>query len=210
MIVRDQSKGRSAFHINDYKILDGWFQADTGHYKFRPREFGGFDILLPELYDEALQIMNHQIHEYELSKDNEFIIIEFARCDYQSALEQFRKDFIQSAYFLFIEADIETCVQRVLERVHKPIRTLDDHFTSEFVFECYRQNQKDYTATNTSMLQTKYNVDVRNIKVVDNRADRSFQDLYKQMNDFVEYIKSKQAVEKDTGPLILANEHALN
>ncbi len=209
MIVRDKGEEWSTFRINDYKILDGWFHDDIEHTKFRPREYGGFDILVPELYDEALQVLKCKVQEYEPSKENEFIIIEFARCDYQSALEQFGREFMQGAYFLFLEADIETCVQRIFERVHKPVRTLDDHFTSEFVFECYRQRYKDFIAHNTCTLKTMYRVDEQNIRIVDNSAACSNQDLYNEMSDFVDHIISNQASEKNTGALNLAPEHVL-
>lgn len=208
-IIRDKGEEWSVFRINDYKILDGWFYEDIEHSKFRPREYGGFDILVPELYDEALQVLKRKVQEYEPSKENEFIIIEFARCDYQSALEQFGKEFMQEAYFLFLEADIETCVQRIFERVHKPVRTLDDHFTSEFVFECYRQRYEDFIAHNVCTLKTMYHVDEQNIRIVDNSAARSYRDLCNEMSNFVDHIISNQASVKDTGAINLAPEHVL-
>ena len=210
MVVRDKGKDWTAFRINDYKILDDWFQADTEHARFRPREYGGFDILVPDIYDEALQVLKRQVHEHAPSRENEFIIIEFARCDYRNTLEPFGKDFLQDAYFLFFEAEIETCVQRIQDRVHKPIKTLDDHFASEFVFECYWERHKDYIPSAVSMLKTTYGVDEQKIRIIDNNAARSFQDLQKEMKDFVEYSMSNQVAEKHTEPLIQTNEHALN
>jgi len=210
VLARDLGESWSAIRINDYKILDEWFRADTEHARFRPREYGGFDILVPDVYDEALQVLKRQVHKHTPSKENEFIIIEFARCDYQHALELFGKDFLQDAHFLFFEAEIETCVQRIQDRVHKPIKTLDDHFTSEFVFECYQQRHKDYISSTVSILKTTYGVDEQKIGIVNNNAARSFQDLQKEMKDFVDCIMSNQSAEKHTEPLILTNEHALN
>jgi adenylate kinase family enzyme len=210
MLARDLGETWSAIRINDYKILDEWFQADTEHARFRPREYGGFDILVPDVYDEALQVLKRQVHEHTPSRENEFIIIEFARCDYRNALESFGKDFLQDAHFLFFEAEIEICVQRIHDRVHKPIKTLDDHFTSEFVFECYRQCHKDYISSTVSILKTIYGVDEQKIRIVDNNAARSFQDLQKEMKDFVDCIMSNQVAEKHTEPLIQVYEHALN
>jgi hypothetical protein len=209
MVVRDTGKDWAACRVNDYKILDEWFHADSEFTRFRPREYGGFDILDPDIYDEALQVLKRQVHEHIPSRENEFIIIEFARCDYQNALELFGKDFLQDAHFLFFEAEIEICVQRIHDRVHKPIKTLDDHFTSEFVFESYRQRHKDYISSTVSMLKTVYSVNERKIGIVDNSAARSFQNLQKGMKDFVEYSMSNQTAEKHTGPLILANKPAL-
>lgn len=84
VLARDLGETWSAIRINDYKILDDWFQADTEHARFRPREYGGFDILVPAVYDEALQVLKRQVHEHTPSRENEFIIIEFARCDYRN------------------------------------------------------------------------------------------------------------------------------
>ena len=65
--------------------------------------------------------------QYHPSRENELIIIEFARSDYQHALDQLGREFREEAYFLFLDVEIETCVQRIQERVqHRS--TLDDHF----------------------------------------------------------------------------------
>lgn len=222
MLARDRREVWSAFRFNDYKILDAWFHDINQQHKFRPREYGGFDILAPELYDEALRELRREIQEHQ-SKENEFIIIEFARCDYQSALELFGKDFILGAYFLFLDAGIETCVQRIHERVRKQTKTLDDHFTSEFVFECYRQRQKEYIDSNISMLKTAFGVDDQSIKIIYNSGMRSRDEIYSEMKDFVDYLAQKhytspqgvnlnttdlaiQAEEKDTGPLMPVGE----
>lgn len=210
MVVRDKGKDWVAFRFNDYKILDDWFQADTEYARFRPREYGGFDILDSNVYDEALQVLKRRVHERTPSRENQFIIIEFARCDYQHALESFGKNFLQDAYFLFFEAEIATCVQRIHDRVHKSIKTLDDHFTSEFVFECYRQRRKDYISSTVSILKTAYDVDEQRIGIVDNDAARSLQDLQREMKEFVEYLMSNQTAEKHTGSLVLANKPALH
>lgn len=210
VLARDLGENWSAIRINDYKILDEWFRADTEHARFRPREYGGFDILVPDVYDEALQVLKRRVHEHTPSRENEFMIIEFARCDYQHALEPFGKDFLQDAHFLFFEAEIETCVQRIHDRVHKPVKTLDDHFTSEFVFECYRQRRKDYISSTVSLLKTAYGVDEQKIGIVDNNAARSLQDLQKEMRDFVEYSMSNQPAEKNAGLSIQVYKPALH
>ena len=210
MVVRDKGKDWAAFRVSDYKILDEWFRADTEQARFRPREFGGFDILVPDAYDEALQVLKCQVHEHTPSRENEFMVIEFARCDYQNALKLFRKDLLQDAHFLFLEAEIETCVRRIHDRVHKPGRTLDDHFTSEFVFECYRQRHKGYISSTVSMLKTVYGVDEQKIRIIDNNAARSFQDLQTEIKGFVEDSMSNQTAEKHTGPFILSNTPMLH
>jgi adenylate kinase family enzyme len=185
-----QAKGDawSAFRVNDYKILDDWFRADSEHKRFRPREYDGFDILDPDIYDEALRVLKCEVQKYKPSTENGFVIIEFARCDYRNALEEFGRGFMQDAYFLFIDSDIEACVHRVHERVRHPI-TLDDHFASEFVLECYRQRHSDYIASTLSILKTIYGIDDQKIRIVDNSSLHSKEDLYEEMKAFVDDLE---------------------
>ena len=211
MVTRDRGESWSVFRINDYKILDSWFRADKEHITFRPREYDGFDILVPEIYDEALKVLKREVQEHKPSGDNELIIIEFARCDYQHALELLGTDFIKNAYFLFLEADIKICMQRVNERVRHP-STLDDHFASEFVFECYKQG--NYVTSHVSMLKTVFGIDDRKIRVIDNSKIRSKDDLLDEMKAFVRDLAESEVPEfslrkeekKHTELLVLTKE----
>jgi thymidylate kinase len=184
-IIQDTGNGWSSVRFNDYKILDEWFHADKEHDRFRPSEYGGFDILDPDIYDEALKEMKCEIQNYKPSTEHGFVVIEYARCDYRNALEEFGSSFLQNAFFLFIDSDIESCVQRVHERVRHP-DTLDDHFASEFVFECYRQGYRNYISSTIFILKTMHGIDGQKIKIVDNSGVRSKDDLYEEMEAFVE------------------------
>jgi adenylate kinase family enzyme len=184
-IMQASGNGWSSIRFNDYKILDDWFHADSGYKRFRAREHDGFDILDPDIYDEALRVLKYEVQKYKPSTENGFVIIEFARCDYRNALEEFGRVFLQNAFFLFIDSDLESCVQRVHERVRHP-DTLDDHFTSEFVFECYRQGQSNYISSTIFMLKAIHGIDGQKMKIVDNSGVRSRDDLYEEMKAFVE------------------------
>ncbi|HCF84502.1 MAG TPA: hypothetical protein DEV72_04810, partial [Ktedonobacter sp.] len=67
---------------------------------------------------------------------DELIVIEFARDNYIHAFKQFSASFLKDAYFLFVEADLETCIQRVKDRVTDP-PTLDNHFVSKDIMKKY-------------------------------------------------------------------------
>jgi adenylate kinase family enzyme len=191
MIARDKSEKWSTFRINDYKILDGWFHDDTEEKRFRPCEYGGFDITIPKVYDEALDALKEEVLQHKPSKVNELIIIEFARCDYQHALEQLGREFRQEAYFLFLDADIETCVQRIHERVQHSYN-LDDHFVSDKVIKCY--DQPNYVETNIFLLKTTFEIDDARIRIIDNSKKCNKRDFYTRVNDFVDYIAERNGI----------------
>ena len=82
-----------------------------------------------------------KVHAYISNiEKNEFIVIEFAREDYDKAFKQFSQDFLQDAYFLLINTNPEMCKQRIHERITHPV-TADDHFVSDFALDTYYQNQ---------------------------------------------------------------------
>ena len=92
---------------------------------------------------------------------------------------------MQDAYFLFIDSDIEACVHRVHERVRHP-ETLDDHFASEFVLECYHQRHSDYITATISLLKRIYRINGQKIRIVDNSGSHSKDDLYEEIKAFVD------------------------
>ena len=202
MIARDKGEEWSTFRINDYKILDRWFHDDPEEKRFRPSEYTGFDVLIQKVYDEALAALKEEVLQYQPSRENELIIIEFARCDYQHALDQLGGEFIKDAYFLLLETDIEACVQRIHGRVQHPY-TLDDHFVSDRVLECY--NQLNYVETNISLLKTAFEIDDARIRVIDNSKNCNVRDFYDRVNAFVGYIADRNGIVPQVADLDLAN-----
>jgi len=206
MLTREKGEKWSASRFNDYKIMYEWFLNDDKHRWFLPTEHGGFDILVPEIYDLAIKALIRKIREHKPS-EHELMIIDFARCDYSSSLALLGKDLLQSAYFLFLEVDLGTCEQRVQQRILNPL-TIDDHFVPPSVFECFRQHDKDYIDSTVSVLKTMYGVEEQKIKVIENNAGP--QNLYNELENFVDCIKSDHAKAKSTGLSIQVYEPALN
>lgn len=178
--------GFLAKRICDYDILYEMFLEDSDHKHFYPTEHNGFYVKNPSKYDAALKKLEQEVEKYDVAK-NEIVIIEFARNDYLHAFQNFSESFLQNAYFLFLDVDIETGMKRVRDRIKHPDPTSrDDHFVSKFTFEFYRQKDNaKYLSSVVKQLVIKYGINPRHIKIVDNRGPkRSF------WNDVNELIKT--------------------
>jgi hypothetical protein len=134
------TKGRAweATRINDYVILQKMFLADAVHKQFKPIEYGGFDILDLTVLDEALQRLDQELNKYNSLSPmpEELMLVEFSRNDYQRAFRQFSQGSLQDAYFLYLDANLETCKRRIVDRITHP-STRDDFYVSEFIFDIY-------------------------------------------------------------------------
>jgi shikimate kinase len=133
----------STSHFNDYDILLEMFRADTERKRFRATAHNGFDAIDLNVLDEALVELEKRVQTRIPHTD--LVTIEFARDDYRRALRQFSSPFLQDSYFLFLDADIETCLRRVHERVARS-RSTDDHpsFSDEIFRRYYARDNKGY------------------------------------------------------------------
>ncbi len=195
LLAKDKGEKWSPSRFNDYKIMYEWFEDDTEHRQLGIADYGGFEVLVPEIYDKAIEGLKLEIQRHK-PLEPELMIIEFARCDYSSSLALMGKDLLQPAYFLFLKADLEICVQRVQQRVRNP-HSLDDHFVPESVFECFRRQGEDYIASTASILKTMFGVNEQKIMVIENNTEP--QNLYDELEKLVDCIKSKPGAEKMQG-----------
>ena len=205
-LIEEQDDIWSTSRFNDYKIMYEWFLNDNKHLWFLPTEHGGFDILVPEIYGLAIEELTREIRDHKPS-EHELMIIDFARWDYSSSLALFGKDLLQPAYFLFLKADLETCVQRVQQRARNPL-SIDDHFVPPSVFDCFCQHGESYIDSTVSILKTMYGVEGQRIKVIENNAEP--QNLYNELEKLVDYIKSDHAKTNNTGLSIQIYKPVLN
>lgn len=118
-------RGLSAERINDFPILKDMFLADSEHKQFLPTPEGGFKFTDISVMDTALQKVEMQARQ-RVASGIQVVTIEFARTNYQDALQQFSREFINHSHVLFFDAEVETCLQRIAERVAHP-QTEDDH-----------------------------------------------------------------------------------
>lgn len=149
-------------HINDYEILREMFLADKQHIQFRATEHNGFDAIDLTVMDSALREVEERAKRLS---GVDAVTIEFARNDYRKALKQFTPAFLKDAYFLFLDADIETCLRRVHERV-ECATSIDDHpsFSDAIFREYYARENREYMA---HCLQREAGLS-RKVKVINN------------------------------------------
>jgi len=156
--------------INDYAILREMFEKDQqkGEGRFKPACHGGFDVLKFEVFDEALQDLE-QRSELQISEGAEpgIVLIEFARNDYQQALQQFSHGFLQDAYFLYLDTDIDICKQRIDARVAKP-ETENDYYVSDYIFQAYYDHANGQRLSN---ILTEYSIDRERVKILENNEE---------------------------------------
>jgi gluconate kinase len=126
--------------INDYELLQKMFlheeEKNTSPIKrnFIRRELDGcigFDVQNFEVLRTVLIEMRKEVEEIRYTSQNNKMIctVEFARANYQDALELFGNQLLTEAHLLYFDVDVDTCI----ERNHK--RT--DHFISDEIMATY-------------------------------------------------------------------------
>ena len=139
-------QGWIARHIYDYALLQALFLEEIAanipleKRKFRPRgpeAWHGFDVTNFGVLDSVLYQMGHEVNTGELAPPDEkkLLLIEFARNMYADALNKFDVRLLQDAYLLYIDADMEICIERIRQRVGDGSRF--SHFVSEDIMRRY-------------------------------------------------------------------------
>ncbi len=141
MIARDY--GWATNLVNDYDILYKWFLAAPDGPQFSRIAFDGFNVLDIAVFDAALQELERQVLQEQTSSKQEMTIIEFARDDYLEAFKLFSASFLRDAYFLFVDAEIFICKERIRSRAIRQ-QSSDDHFVSDDIFNRYYYRGRDY------------------------------------------------------------------
>lgn len=155
-LVRGQLS--SVIRFNDYTILLDMFRRDTAN-RFKSAACGGFDVLDLRVFDEALKTLEEQVKKYSSSLEQghkALVVIEFSRNDYILAFQQFDPSFLKGAHFLYLDADLEVCKQRIKNRAIKSENQEDDYPVSEYIFEKYYHT--DNWANMPDVLENIYGV----------------------------------------------------
>jgi hypothetical protein len=186
MVAHD--KRRPTTRFREYTILHAMFLAGRGG--FQKVEHNGFDITDFSVLNESAWLLEEQVQIYIHShtRNDEFIFIELARDNYEQAMQCFSPSFLQDSYFLFIEANLETCIQRICHRVAHPTGT-DGHFISEHILRSYyARNNIEYM---TSHFKTDYHIQ-REVMVIENNG--FFNDFIEKLGPFVDVVLSEIAI----------------
>ena len=174
----------SSIHFNDYLILNEMFRSDRQHKQFKPADHSGFDVLDVAVFDIALQRLEQEINEHLLSaKQEEIVLIEFARNDYLRAFQQFNDAFLQDAHFLHLDVEIRICKRRILERIANP-SSKDDFYVSEFIFNNYYNTDDGQEIP--QFLERNYMIDKQKVTRIDNNGLLS--DSIAMINNFIDTI----------------------
>jgi adenylate kinase family enzyme len=172
----------TSFHFSDHVILRDMYLADRGHKQFRPSDHDGFDVLDTRVYDTALQSLEQKVNQYLLSVGQEgIILIEFARNDYQRAFQQFSASFLQDAYFLYLDVEIDVCKRRVQKRIANR-SSGDDFYVSEYIFNSYYF--EDDGRAIQQILANDHGIEKERVIVIDNNG--SLADSIAQVYQFVD------------------------
>ena len=169
----------------DYGILYNMFKKDTKRKDFYPVKYGGFYVTNPSKYNNALSQLETgswscKHYTYGLQ------IIEFARGDYLKALDLFQNGFLSNSSFLFLYSDINTCIQRVDQRMKNP-RSLDDHFVPEPTFERFIKAESEEYLKNvcTHVKESYWGKNIR-FRVIDSGG--TIDDTLSQVKPFIDEI----------------------
>jgi len=178
--------------INDYEILREMFLEDAAKSdedrRFKAAEHNGFNVLDFTTFDGALQHLQQRVEEkiaqYKTTVSIPkplFTIIEFARNDYQRAFQQFNADFLQNAFVLYLDTDLETCKRRIGQRIANQ-QTEDDYYVPNSIFETYYDRGNDKCLT--EMLEEDFKISKRNMRVVNNNAP--LKEVEPQIREFIQ------------------------
>lgn len=126
-----QKYGWSVEAFNDYPFLREMFISNSGN-RFRSTEHDGFEVLEMSVYDEAISRLLQNVQSYRPTADKTFLTVEFTSNDYARALERFDDELMRDAHFIFIAADLKTCLERVSNRALYP-NNRDDYYVIETV-----------------------------------------------------------------------------
>jgi thymidylate kinase len=179
----------STSRINDYDILFDMSKHDKKHKRFQLTEHEGFIVHDLQKYNQALKKLERKalkkVKEKQVSSplEKKLIVIEFARKNYHEALENFNASFLQDAYFVFLDVDIQICIGRVHHRVDHP-KSPDDHFVHERILESYRDIYPGHYIN--SALAVDFSLPKDRVITIDNNgAEEDFED---QINRFIDFI----------------------
>ena len=131
-------KGLTTIRVKDYTILQEMFVRDRyqEHKQFRQTDYGGFDVCDFSVLNTALEQLGKRVNEQENTQEYDIIFVEFARKSYKEAFARFDPALLKNAYFLFIESELDTCIERIYKRVHERSKP-DYHFVSEYIMRTY-------------------------------------------------------------------------
>ncbi|MBO0797048.1 MAG: hypothetical protein J2P36_39720 [Ktedonobacteraceae bacterium] len=196
IIKQAKERGIWAERKKDYPILHQMFLDDT-EGKFLRTSYGGFDVLDFSVIDEALKRLEQEItFQMDQIDGNGVMTIEFARDEYITPLGLFDPEFLRGSYFLFVDADLETCIQRIHTRVAEAGKP-DCHFVSDYIMHSYYSKECDWEKLRQEV-DEKYSP--AKVQVMHNVDD--IEEFLKAIGSFADSVFSAKPVIERTVQLI--------
>lgn len=201
-------RGYEVFHVKDYTILRSMFLQDFDQKRFRPAECNGFDVTDFSVLDEALIALEKQVHDLERNSKNlaspKIVFIEFARNDYYHALKLFTPKFLEDAYFLFIDSELETCIERIHKRRIQAPSEQDSHSVSDFIMRSYFHTDNWYDTIQKFSLEGHV---LRHWEITNNGSLETFLD---RVSSFAETIFHRNVSKNQQQNGIVASKSSYN
>lgn len=151
--------------FREYTILYDMFQSSRSD-DFIQASHDGFEVRNFSVLEDSAKILDINIASYmRCASDNEFVYIELARDNYKDAMKHFSHTLLRDAYFLFVESDVETCIERIHHRVTHA--QTSRHFVPDHILRGY------YAQDNIEYMQTFFKEDYyisTNIKAILNNG----------------------------------------
>jgi hypothetical protein len=191
-----RENGWSVEYMNDYRLLQQMFLQERAEHtppakrKFStsgPIEYNGFDVVDFSVLDTVLEIMADQVREANRtsSEEEKLFLIEFARNNYSNALLLFGRGLLDDAHFIYLDVGVDTCIERIHQRVAHPV-TSDDLFVSDEIMSTYYRND-DWS-------RVLYNLQ-NNCNICVIRNSGTLQDLKQEVEEWVDiHLKSEVVI----------------
>ena len=179
-----ESKKCSTTYISDYQILLDMSKQAEYREKFCLNQYNGFDILDFSVMNIALEELERRVAVLNDSQEYDVILVEFARDAYSESFHMLQSaSLLKNAYVLFIEAELDTCIKRIYERVFK-YQGPDCHFLSENIMTTYFR--KDNLLYMSNEFERQFDIQKHHLKVVYNQG--SVEALEMEVEDIARHI----------------------
>jgi adenylate kinase family enzyme len=190
-------KDGSSYRINDMKYLRRLSLLDKEHTRFEPKGNGGFNVRDRSALDEALIEVVKEAQNCFQGQIYDLMMIEFARSNYGGELRKFGSKFLQDALFLFIDAGLDTCFERIQIRAANPQFPDDDIFVAkETLLHFYGKDDKSYMSGD---FLSDFGLQDWQVKCIDNV--RSIEEFEAQLSEFIQVFQERIGQSPETDPL---------
>lgn len=196
-----KKRDNSSTHINDYYFLYAQFRKDANkqNKRFHSDGYGGFVIDDEKVFNEALEYIKRKAVKHFDLELYDFVIIEFARSDYSAALQTFDPEFLRDAYFLFIDADIETCIKRLNKRISRRKFPDDHHISEEVMRKFYIKDNRLYMMVG---LMNDFQISSKQVIIIDNGDTiKAFKATITRFTEYLIALEKEARTLRETDPI---------